>query len=110
MGLLNIIHGETIFIDTAAFIYFVERNPVYVDVLRPVFNAIDAGELRAITTTITYSEVLVHPCRQGNQDLVAKYGTLLRETPNLTIVPFTLKLAKQTAEIRSLTASFFWAY
>ena len=40
MGLLNTIHGETIFIDTAAFIYFVERTPAYVDVLRPVFNAI----------------------------------------------------------------------
>ena len=101
MGLLNIIHSETIFVDTVAFIYFVERNPVYVDVLRPVFNAIDVGELRAITTTITYSEVLVHPCRQGNQDLVAKYETLLRETPNLTIAPFNLKLAKQTAEIRA---------
>ena len=101
MGLLNIINGETIFIDTAAFIYFVERNPAYVDILRPVFNAIDAGELRAITTTITYSEVLVIPCRQGNQVLVEKYETLLRATPNLTIAPFNLKLAKQTAEVRA---------
>jgi len=101
MGLLNIINGETIFIDTAAFIYFVERNPAYVDVLRPVFNAIDAGELRAITTAITYSEVLVIPCRQENQTLVEKYETLLRETPNLTIAPFNLKLAKQTAEVRA---------
>ena len=101
MGLLNIINGETVFIDSAPFIYFVERKPVYVDILRPVFNAIDAGELRAITSMITYAEVLVLPFRQGNQDLAKKYETLLLETPSLTIVPFNLKLAKQTAEIRA---------
>jgi predicted nucleic acid-binding protein len=101
MGLLNIINGESVFIDTAAFIYFVERKPVYVDLLRPVFNAIDAGELRAITTMITYSEVLVVPYRQQNRDLVDKYETLLRETPHLTIAPFNLELAKQTAKIRA---------
>ena len=101
MGLLNIIDGKPIFIDTAAFIYFVERKPVYVDILRPVFNAIDAGELRAITTTITYSEVLVVPCRQKNRDLIAKYKMLLLETPNLTIVPFDLELAERTADIRA---------
>jgi len=101
MGLLNIINGETVFIDTSPFIYFVERKPVYVDTLRPVFNAIDAGELRAITSIITYTEVLVHPFRHGNQDLAEQYETLLLETPSLTIVPFNLKLAKQTAEIRA---------
>ena len=101
MGLLNVINGGSVFIDTAAFIYFVERSPAYVDTLRPVFNAIDAGELHAITSIITYSEVLVLPCRQGNQDLIEKYESLLLDTPSLTIVPFNLKLAKRTAEIRA---------
>jgi len=101
MGLLEQLEGNLVFLDSAPLIYFVERKPVYVDMLRPVFNAIDAGELRAITSTITYSEVLVLPCRQGNWELVAKYETLFRETPSLTIVPFNLKLAKQTAEIRA---------
>jgi predicted nucleic acid-binding protein len=102
MGLIDVINGESIFIDSAAFIYFIERKPVYVDVLRPVFNAIDAGELRAITSMITYSEVLVIPCRQRNKKLIEEYETLLLETPSLTIVPFNLELAKQTAEVRAL--------
>ena len=38
MGLLTIINSGPIFIDTAPFIYFVERKPLYVDVLRPILR------------------------------------------------------------------------
>ena len=55
MGLLKRIGKEPIFIDTALFVYFIERKQYYADLLRPVFNAIDAGELRAFTSTITCS-------------------------------------------------------
>ena len=101
MGLLEQLEGNLVFLDSAPLIYFVEEREPYAELLTPFFEAIDAGELRAITSTITYSEVLVHPCRQGNRGLVEKYETLFRETPSLTIVPFNLKLAKQTAEIRA---------
>ena len=101
MGLLKTLNGQSLFIDTAPFICFVERNPVYVDVLRPVFHAIDAGKLYAVTSMITYSETLVIPCREENWDLVETYETLLLETPDLTIAPFDLKLAKRTAEVRA---------
>jgi len=101
MGLINTINGEWVFIDTAPLIYFVERKPIYADILRPVFNAIDTEELYAVTSTITYSEALVIPCRQENWDLVEQYETLFLETPTLTIAPFDLELAKRTAEIRA---------
>jgi predicted nucleic acid-binding protein len=102
MGLINSISkGETVFIDTAPFVYFVEKQMPYVDLLRPLFNTIDAGEIRALTTTITYSETLVIPCRRHDRALIAHYETLLTETPSLTIVPFDLILARKVAEIRS---------
>ena len=101
MGLLNRINGGTVFIDTAPFVYFVECHSKYVDILYPVFNAIDREEIYAVTTTITCSETLVIPCRQANWRLVEQYETLLAETPALEIVPFDLDLAKRTAEIRA---------
>ena len=101
MGLLEQLEGNLVFLDSAPLIYFVEEREPYAELLTPFFEAVDAGELRAITSMITYAEVLVHPFRQGNQDLAEKYETLLLETPSLTIVPFNLKLAKQTAEIRA---------
>lgn len=101
MELLNRINGAPIFIDTPPFIYFVEGNLKYVDILRPVFYAIDRGELHAVTSTITCAESLVIPCRQANWNLVSQYEMLLVETPELTIVPFDLELAKDTAKIRA---------
>jgi len=101
MGLLEQLEGNLVFLDSAPLIYFVEEREPYAELLTPFFEAIDAGELQAITSTITYSEILVHPCRQGNQDLIEKYDFLLLETPSLTIVPFNLNLARQTAAIRA---------
>jgi len=101
MGFVTQIEGSSVLIDTAPFVYFVEEREPYAEVLTPFFDAVDAGKIQAFTTTITCSEVLVIPCRQGNRELVAKYETLLLETPRLTIVPFDLELAKMTAEIRA---------
>jgi len=101
MGLLKQLEGNSLFLDTAPLIYFVEEREPYAELLTPVFEAVDAGKIRVYTSMITYAEALVFPCRQGNQDLVEKYESLLLDTPSLTIVPFNLKLAKRTAEIRA---------
>ena len=101
MGLLSRLEGSSVFIDTAPFVYFVEEREPYAEMLTPFFDAIDAGNIRAFTSTITCSEALVIPCRQGNRELVARYETLLIETPAVTIVPFDLELANTTAELRA---------
>ena len=101
MGLLNRLKNKLVFLDTAPLVYFVEEREPYADLLTPFFEAVDAGKIRICTSTITYSEALVVPCRQKNRDLIAKYKMLLLETPNLTIVPFDLELAERTADIRA---------
>ena len=101
MGLLEQLEGNLVFLDSAPLIYFVEEREPYAELLTPFFEAVDAGKIRVFTSTITYAEAMVHPCRQGNQDLIEKYETLLLETLSLTIVPFNLNLAKRTAEIRA---------
>jgi len=101
MEFLEQLEGNLVFLDTAPLIYFVEEREPYATLLTPFFESVDAGKIRVCTSTITYAEALVFPCRQENQDLIERYETLLLETPSLTIVPFNLKLAKQTAEIRA---------
>ena len=101
MGLLNRLKGSVVFLDTAPLIYFVEEREPYAELLTPFFEAVDVGEIRVYTSVITYAEALVHPCRRADHDLIEQYETLLFATPNLTIAPFNLKLAKQTAEVRA---------
>ena len=101
MGLLNIVKGKSVFIDTAPFVYFVEEREPYATFLTPFFEAVDAGKIRVCTSTITCAEALVVPCRQKDWNLVDQYEELLLDTPSLTIVPFDLDLVGRTADIRA---------
>lgn len=53
MELVDALRGKRIFIDTAPFIYFIEKDPKYLNMVRPIFSEIDAGNIVALTSTIT---------------------------------------------------------
>lgn len=105
MGLVTQItqaEKSSVLIDTAPFVYFIEEREPYVELLTSFFDAVDAGRIQALTTTITCSETLVIPCRrQNDKELITKYETFLLETPSLTIIPLNFQIAKITAEIRA---------
>ena len=50
MGLVDELRGSRICIDTAPFIYFIEKNPKYLGLLRPFFAEINAGKIDAFLT------------------------------------------------------------
>ena len=92
---------RSIYLDTSAFIYFVERHPRYFPVCEELFRAIEAGRTNASTSTLTLLEILVQPYRQKNDDLVLKFYALLTTYPHLTWVPMTLNVADQAAKLRA---------
>jgi len=49
VGLIQDLGGGPVGLDTAAFIYFIEEHDDYLPVVDPVFAAIDAGRLPAVT-------------------------------------------------------------
>ncbi|PKK88775.1 MAG: hypothetical protein CVV64_17400 [Candidatus Wallbacteria bacterium HGW-Wallbacteria-1] len=57
MEWLNSCLGKTIGLDTAPMIYFIEENSKYFDIVKPFFEAIDAGKIRVVTSTVTLLEV-----------------------------------------------------
>jgi len=97
LGLVDEIRGQKICIDTAPVIYFIEENPKYRNVIRPVFVEIDSGNIEAITSTITLLEVLVHPLRVGNETLAGKYRDILLFSEGLT----TFEILHEISEIAS---------
>jgi hypothetical protein len=44
-------------------IYFIERHPAYLPLLLPFFEAVERGDIQVVTSTLTLTEVLVHPYR-----------------------------------------------
>lgn len=43
----------TITLDTAPFIYLIEENPAYIQIVEPIFIEISRGNINACTSTIT---------------------------------------------------------
>ncbi len=97
MGLIKKLQSSLISIDTAIFIYFIERNPMYIDIVKPVFTAIDRRIIKAITSTITLLEVLVHPIRSGNNVLAEKYRNILLYSEGI----ITYGISNEISEIAS---------
>ena len=101
MGLLDILDGNTVYFDTAPIIYYVEDVAPYADLLEPVFQAVKSGSLRACTATLTLAETLVVPYRNKNTVLREKIEALLTKTSDLTLLPLTPEIARETAKIRA---------
>jgi predicted nucleic acid-binding protein len=95
------LRGNVIALDTAPIIYFIEGRSPYSALIRPFFEALDAGEFRAITSTLTVIEVLVHPFRAGDVALAEKYREILLQARNLSTIAVTAEIADEAARIRA---------
>lgn len=82
-------------------IYFIEANPTYVGVIRPFFQAMDAGNFTAVTSMVTLLEVLVHPLRQGDAALAQQYTAFLLNSQGLTSLTVTQNVAEEVARLRA---------
>lgn len=66
MEWLRDLRGTAVGLDTAPLIYFIEKHPTYLPLLLPFFEAVDHGDIQVVTSTLTLTEVLVHPYRDAN--------------------------------------------
>jgi predicted nucleic acid-binding protein len=93
--------GTVVGLDTAPLIYFIEKHPTYLPLLLPFFEALDRGDIQVVTSTLTLTEVLVHPYRDGNQALAEQYFHMLLNARNLRTVPLSPAIAAEAARIRA---------
>lgn len=101
MGLIDTLWGSKVCIDTAPFIYFIEKHEKYLTVLKPFFTEISSGNIEAMTSTVTLLEVLVHPIRTGNKVLAEKYREILLYSDGLTIFEVLNDISEKAAELRA---------
>ncbi len=72
MGLIRDLGRGPTALDTVAFIYFIEENPEFLPLLEPVFEQVDRGQRKIVTSSVTLLEVLVVPYRARNLSLVKR--------------------------------------
>jgi len=88
-------------IDSNVFIYVFEGSAMAERLRDELFVPVEQGELQAITSVLTVSEILTRPKSLAREDICQKYVILLESYPNLEIVPFTIKEAVLSAAIRA---------
>lgn len=103
MEWLDRIRGSAVGVDTAPLIYFIEKHSRYLPVVFPFFEAMERGEIQGITSSLTFTEVMVHPLRRGDEPLARQYSRILLHARNLTTVPVSPEIAMEAARIRAAT-------
>ena len=95
------LHGKVVGLDTAPVIYYIERNPLYIDLVRAFFQAVSRGECAVVTSVVTWLEGLVIPTRLGNIDLVRQYRDLLFNTKGINTGSLFPDIAQEAARLRA---------
>lgn len=102
MKVADALKGVTrLFLDTAPFIYLVERNPHYFDVVFSIFESIDDGHVAGITSPVTLTECLVVSYRLQSFALRQEYIDQIVHGPNTTFVTLDDRIASQAADFRA---------
>jgi predicted nucleic acid-binding protein len=83
------------------FIYQLEANNRYLPFTQRIFDWLDRPGDRAVTSTITMTEVLVHPYRQDDLKRANELYGLLSRYPNLEWVAPDLGIAELAARLRA---------
>jgi predicted nucleic acid-binding protein len=89
-------------LDTSVFIYQLEGNVPYLPFTDRIFTWLERPDSRAITSTITMTELLVVPYRNADERQVDEFYALLSKYPNLEWISPGLEIADVAARLRAL--------
>lgn len=88
-------------LDTSIFIYQLEANERYLPLTDCIFAWLERPDSKAVTSTITMTELLVQPYRQSGEQRVDELYGLLSTYPNLEWVAPNLEIADLAARLRA---------
>jgi predicted nucleic acid-binding protein len=86
---------------TSVFLYQLEADERHVDHTDAIFEWVERRGRRAVTSTITMTELLVHPYGASNEEYVDAFYGLLSTYPHLDWIAPDLVIADIAAGIRA---------
>jgi predicted nucleic acid-binding protein len=91
---------DTIFIDTAPIIYYIEAHPQFGPLTMEIVNAFQSGKVVAFSSVITLAEVLPKPIEAKNERLAKKFIEFLKYGKNLSLVEISIEIAEKAGRLR----------
>lgn len=103
MDLAGRLAGHTVLgLDTSVFIYHLEAHPRYLPLTMILLAGVQAGQWRAVTSTVTLMELTVRPWQLGRAAVAREYEALLVHFPHLTVADVTRDVARRAAQLRAI--------
>lgn len=99
--LASVITGKALAFDTSPLIYYIEQHPQYSQATDDLFNAIDSGDAKGMTSVLTLLEALVQPIRSGRLDLANEYRQLLERSRGISLLPILSDTCEVSARLRA---------
>jgi predicted nucleic acid-binding protein len=91
---------QTIFLDTAPIIYYIEAHPQFGPLAKEIVNSFQVGNLTAFSSVISLVEVLPKPVQTGNEKLVKKFSEFLRTGKNISLLDISSDIAESAGRLR----------
>jgi len=89
-------------VDSSPWIVWIEADGRLLPPVAPVFEDVDRGRTRLVSSTIVLLEVLTGAFRRGNQLLAQKFEAALSDVEGVALVPVTHEIAREAARLRAL--------
>jgi len=93
-------HGH-VALDTSVFVYQLEAHANYIRLSRQIFAWLEEPGNRAVTSTITMTELLVKPYRDRDEKGANDCFALFSRYPNLEWIAPNLEICDEAARIRA---------
>jgi len=100
MGLADRFDNKLVFIDTAPFIYLIEKNHRYFNLVNELITLSEAN-VSFCTSSITLLEVLVMPFKLNESRLAKEYEKILLNSVGLNVYDVDIDIARKGAELRA---------
>jgi len=91
---------NTIFIDTAPIIYYIEAHSQFGPLAKEVVNSFQSGKLSAFSSVITLTEVLSKPLEAGDEKLASKFADFLKHGKNFSLIEISTRIAERAGRLR----------
>ena len=91
---------NSIFIDTAPVIYYIEAHPQFGPLAKEAVTAFQSGSLNAFSSVITITEVLPKPIEQEDEKLARRFAEFLKHGKNLTMMEISEMIAERAGKLR----------
>jgi predicted nucleic acid-binding protein len=91
---------DTIFIDTAPIIYYIEAHPQFGPLAREVINTFQSWKVTAFSSVITLAEVLPKPIQVKNERLARKFLEFFKYGKNFSVVEISMAIAERAGRLR----------